>query len=97
MIASGMPVEAAPTVLHRQLPSNWSQSSSLAISEDARQSNTQAQLAAAHFSARPTLVLLIAQSDDISYEHVALMPGRTVKTRYRYIGRLPAREFPDID
>ncbi|MFZ0609616.1 MAG: hypothetical protein WAM75_18275, partial [Xanthobacteraceae bacterium] len=70
---------------------------SLAISDDARKSNTQAQLAAEHFSSRPTLILLIAQSDDINYEHVALVPGKTVKTRYRYIGRVPAREYPDID
>lgn len=97
MIASGMHVEAAPTAFYRQLPSIWSQTPSQAISDDARKSNTQAQSAAEHFSSRPTLVLLIAQIDDISYEHVALVPGKTIKTRYRYIGRLPAREYPDID
>jgi hypothetical protein len=96
MIA-GMHAAAHPIAFYQQLPSIWSQTTSLAISEDARSSNTQAQLAAAHFSSRPTLVLLIAQSDDINYAHVALMPGKTIKTRYRYIGRLPAREYPDID
>lgn len=97
MTTYAVPVDAAPTAIYEHLPGFWSQTPSQAISEDARKRDARAREAATHFSSRPTLVLLIAQSEDISYEHVALNPGRMVKTRYRHIGRLPAREFPDID
>ncbi len=97
MIAYGMPVDCAPAALYRHLPCIWRQTPSQAIGEDAKERDAREREAATHFSSRPTLVLLVAQGDDLAYEHVVPTPVRTIKTRYQYIGRLPAREFPDID
>ena len=86
-------VGVAPAALHRQIPWIWTQTLSQAIGPDAEQRDAQAFQAAIHWQARPTFVLLVAESDD----HVPLTPGHTIKTRYRYIGRLPARELPTSD
>jgi hypothetical protein len=78
----------------QQLPSIWAYSYSATQGPDAEESNVQAAKAAAHWSERPTLVLMVAASDDFTYEHVPLLPSRTIKTRYRYIGRIPPRDYP---
>ena len=81
--------------LYQQLPSIWtSRSFSLAIGPDTAQSNTRALEAATHYSSRPTIIYLVAEHEDLTYDHVPLAPTRTIKTRYRFVGRLPAREFP---
>jgi hypothetical protein len=77
----------------QQMPSIWSSSSSVVQGPDALQRNEQAMKAAAHWYERPTLVLLFAQGDDFSYEHVPLLPTRTIKTRYRFVGRIAPREY----
>lgn len=97
MNADMTPAGTAPTAFYQQLPSIWSQTPSQAIGRDAEERNIQARLALAHWSSRPTLVLLIAQIEDLTYEHLPLAPAKSVKTRYRYTGRIPPREFPDID
>jgi hypothetical protein len=85
----------SPVAAYReQIPSIWSCSFSVAQGPDALQSDAQAKKAAAHWYERPTLVLLFAQNDDLTYQHVQLIPTHTIKTRYRFIGRIPAREYP---
>jgi hypothetical protein len=86
-----------PYAIHQHLPSIWDQRGSETLGPDSEKRNTQADLVAEHWSSRPTLILLAAQADNITYEHVALTPGRTIKTRYHYIGHLPAMEFPEAD
>jgi len=81
------------TAYREQMPSIWSASFSVSQGPDALQRDAQAMKAAAHWYERPTLVLLFAQSDDPTYQHVPLIPTHTIKTRYRYIGRIPAREY----
>lgn len=88
---------AVRAALHNQLPSVWEQTLSQAIGPDARLRNAQELQAAAHWQARPTLVLLVAESNDLTYEHVPLTPRRSIKARYRNVGRIPAREFPTDD
>jgi hypothetical protein len=80
-------------VYREQIPSIWSSSASFAQGPDALQRDAQTLKAAAHWYERPTLVLLFAQRDDFTYEHVPLLPTRTIKTRYRYVGRIPPREY----
>ncbi len=87
-----------PPAVYWQLPlSIWDKRGSESLGPDSEKRNEQADLVIEHWAARPTLILLAAQADDLTYEHVPLTPGRTIKTRYRYIGRLPAMEFPEAD
>jgi hypothetical protein len=84
-----------PVAAYReQMPSIWSSSASFTQGPDALQRDAQAWKAAAHWNERPTLVLLLAQRDDFTYEHVLPLPTRTIKTRYRYVGRVAPREYP---
>lgn len=86
-----------PYPCHPLLPSIWTGTSSQAIGPDAAKRDVREFEAAVHWQARPTLVLLVAERDDLTYEHVPLAPRRPIKTRCRYDGPLPAREFPVDD
>ena len=94
MNAIALPSYCVPG-LYQQLPSIWSDRSlSLAIGPETAQSNVRALEAATHYSSRPTIIYLVAEFEDLTYDHVPLAPTRTIKTRYRFVGRLPAREIP---
>lgn len=81
--------------LYEQLPSIWiERPMSMAIGPEAAQSNARAAEAAAHYLSRPVIIYLVAEFEDSVYDHVPLVPTRTIKARYRFIGRLPPREFP---
>jgi len=81
--------------LYQQLPSIWTDRAlSLAIGPETAQSNIRALEAATHYSSRPTIIYLVAEFESLTYHHVPPAPTRTTKTRYRFVGRLPAREFP---
>ena len=90
----GLTVSTFP-MYQQQMPGIWSAHSfSLTQGPDAEQREAQAIKAVAHWWERPTLVMLVAESEDFSYNHVPLLPNRTIKTRYRYVGRLAPREYP---
>lgn len=98
ILANFAPPNMTPSAIYQeQLPSIWAQCESETLGPDSEKRNQEAQRAANHWSSRPTFILLAAQADNLPYEHVALTPGRTIKTRYRYIGPIPAREFPAVD
>jgi hypothetical protein len=84
--------------LYQQLPSIWTeQPLSLALGPDTAQRNASALAAARHYSSRPTIIYLVAEFEDLTYDHVPLAQTRTIKTRYRFVGRLPARRLPSDD
>jgi hypothetical protein len=86
-----------PAIYQEQLPSIWKHQGSETLGPDSEKRNDEANRVIEHWSSRPTLILLAAQTNDLTYNNVPLAPGRTVKTRYRYIGRLPVGEFPEAD
>lgn len=87
-----------PTVISQHLPSIWTQShESETLGPDSEKRNEATRLVIDHWSSRPTLILLASQGGDFPYQHIALTPGRKVKTRYHYVGRIPAREIPEAD
>lgn len=82
-----------PAAYRAQLPSIWSQTYSVAQGQVAEASRAIANAALVHFAERPTIVLAFAESEDVTFEHIALTPNRSVKTRYRHVGRLSPREY----
>lgn len=78
-----------------EYPSVWRQTTSCASGPDAEQRNAVAQLARAHWCERPTIILLqFVENDSPAYQHITPTPIKSVRTQYKYIGRLRAREFP---
>ncbi len=95
MNAQAIDLHETPAAYRAQLPSIWSQTHSVTQSPVAEASRLLAAAAHLHFAERPTIVLAFAESNDFTFEHVGLTPTRTVKARYRFIGKLPPRELTD--
>ena len=73
----------------------WSSEASQAQGTEAFKVLAAAQKVQQHLDEQPTVLILRMEGDDaLSYNHVAPKRVFSVKTQYKYIGRMKPRQFP---